>query len=325
MKESGMLTLFATPKPFQGHIGVIQRNALESWKRLDSDIEIILFGDEEGTQEVCAEMGLRHEPQVERSPEGTKYVSSIFDRAQEIARHDVLCYSNCDIVLMQDFRSAIEQTAFWKPQFLMVGRRWDVDVTAPLNFADLDWEKTLAGLAHREGFQRLYYNIDYFAFRRGLYREIPPLVIGRVWWDHWLIWKANDSGAAVVDASDVVCAVHQNHDYSYHPDGQAGVWYDEAAKRNLRVAGGRWHAHTMEDAKYRLTNSEFTRQRLSWLAPGKRLARDAWRSARAAIRTRLWHPLLNVSRSARHAIGLDHRVAERIQREPVVRRHPLDR
>lgn len=29
-----MLTIFATPKPFQGHVGIIQRNAIGSWVRL---------------------------------------------------------------------------------------------------------------------------------------------------------------------------------------------------------------------------------------------------------------------------------------------------
>ena len=28
-----MITFFTTPKPFLGHIGIIQRNAIESWKR----------------------------------------------------------------------------------------------------------------------------------------------------------------------------------------------------------------------------------------------------------------------------------------------------
>jgi hypothetical protein len=41
-----MLTLFTTAKPFEGHSGVIQRNALKSWKLLHPDIEIILFGDD---------------------------------------------------------------------------------------------------------------------------------------------------------------------------------------------------------------------------------------------------------------------------------------
>ena len=99
-----MLTLFGTPKPFRGHIGVIQRNALQSWKLLNPDVEIILFGDDEGTAEVCAELGLRHEPHVERHESGMKYLSYMFERTQSIARHDYLCYSNCDIVLMSDFR-----------------------------------------------------------------------------------------------------------------------------------------------------------------------------------------------------------------------------
>ena len=29
--RSAMLTIFTTPKPFRGHIGIIQRNALKSW------------------------------------------------------------------------------------------------------------------------------------------------------------------------------------------------------------------------------------------------------------------------------------------------------
>ena len=123
-----MLTLFSTPKPFVGHIGIIQRNALMSWKLLDPDIEIILFGDEPGTAEICRELGLRHEPNVERSSEGTKLVRSIFGPAQRIARHSVLCYVNCDIILGNDFRNAIARASDWAQRFLIVGRRWDSDI-----------------------------------------------------------------------------------------------------------------------------------------------------------------------------------------------------
>ena len=58
------MTLFTTPKAFRGHIDVIQRNALKSWKLLDHDVEIIVFGDDEGAAEVCGELGLRHEAEV---------------------------------------------------------------------------------------------------------------------------------------------------------------------------------------------------------------------------------------------------------------------
>ncbi len=65
-----MLTLFSTPKPFRGHNGIIQRNALKSWKLLHPDAEVILFGNEEGAEEICRELGLRYEPDVERSSLG---------------------------------------------------------------------------------------------------------------------------------------------------------------------------------------------------------------------------------------------------------------
>ena len=48
-----MLTFFTTAKPFKGHSAIIQRNALKSWTLLDPDIEVILFGDEEGAAEVA--------------------------------------------------------------------------------------------------------------------------------------------------------------------------------------------------------------------------------------------------------------------------------
>src|SRR5438067_1262389 len=99
-----MLTIFSTPKPFRGHVKITQYNALRSWTLLDPKIEIILFGDEEGAQEAAREFGLRHEPSVRRSEKGTKYLGYLFDRAQEVSRHDVLCYVNCDIILMSDFR-----------------------------------------------------------------------------------------------------------------------------------------------------------------------------------------------------------------------------
>ena len=114
-----MLTLFTTPKAFRGHIGVIQRNALRSWTLLDADVEVIVFGDDEGAAELCEELGIRHIAEVERSASGAKQLASIFGRAQEMARHDVLCYLNCDIVLTQDFVQAVRTVRAWRDRFLI--------------------------------------------------------------------------------------------------------------------------------------------------------------------------------------------------------------
>jgi hypothetical protein len=51
----------------------------------------------------------------------------------------------------------------------------------------------------------------------------------------------DESGAAVVDASNAVMAIHRKHDYGYHPAGKAGVWSDELSRRNYMLSGGRRH------------------------------------------------------------------------------------
>jgi hypothetical protein len=299
-----VLTIFSTPKPFLGHINVIQRNALRSWKLLHPDVEVILFGDDAGAAEVCREFGARHEPEVLRSELGTKRLDSIFNRAQQVARHPAVCYANCDIILTQDFLDAHRALAAWNHNHLMVGRRWDTDVTEPLHFENQNWQEQTVSLAHREGIQRFYHNIDYFLFPRGLYKQIPPLVIGRIWWDHWLVGKAHALGTAVVDVSEVVCAIHQNHDYGYHAKGIEGVWNDDDARRNLELAKADTRLATIEDAPYRLTSRSIEKNNFYWLAPAKRSLRIASRRVRGTVRTRLWHPFLNATRSLRHAIGL---------------------
>src|SRR5216684_5452992 len=164
-----MLTIYTTAKPFHGHTGVIQRNALQSWKALDPGIEVILFGDDPGAAETCRELGLRHEPFMERNEFGTKRLDFMFARAQEIARHPLLCYINCDIILLPEFCRALERVQAVHNAFLMVGRRWDVDVPQPADFQEPGAADGLRQLALRSGVRRGPDAVDYFAFRRGFY------------------------------------------------------------------------------------------------------------------------------------------------------------
>jgi hypothetical protein len=295
-----MLTLFSTPKPFKGHIATIQLNALRSWTLLHPDVEVIVFGDEEGTAAVCCALGLRHVEYVERSESGTKYVNYLFGKAQEIAKHDLLCYLNCDIVLMDDFLRAIERLMCWRKNFLMIGRRWDTNVGSLLEFLQQGWQDRLLDLARSRGVQRSASEIDYFVFQRGLYRNIPPLVNGRIYWDNWLVWKAGKLKVPVVDATPVVVAVHQNHDYGYHPGGLAGVWDDTESERNRQLAGGFRHLHCINDASYVLESHAIRRNYRRWLVP---LQREFFQFRGTLIRR---------TRPLRQRFGLTHRALVRL-------------
>jgi hypothetical protein len=300
-----MLTFFTTAKPFADHNGMIQRNALKSWTLLRPDVEVILFGDDEGAAEIARELGIRHEPQVERNEHGTKRLDYLFARAQAIAHHDLLCYINCDILLMQDFHRALERVKAAHSRFLMVGRRWDAEIHEPRDFEKKDWEKRLRDEVLRNGKQRTPEWIDYFAFTRGLYGpDMPRLVIGRVFWDNWLLWKARSSNSPVVDASAMIIAVHQNHDYGYHPQGKAGVFHGEESGRNYELAGGWKHLQTIADADEVLREDGLKANTLRHWAAAKRFVRQAFRMLLHDMVEPMWFLLLRITRPARRMFGL---------------------
>lgn len=134
----------------------------------------------------------------------------------------------------------------------MVGQRWDLDVTAPLDFTAPDWENALRHRAHTQGRLHPPSGIDYFVFPRGLWGAIPPFALGRTAWDQWLIFRALQRRASVIDATQVVCAVHQNHDYSHAGGSKAQLWSGEEAQRNRQLTG-RAIGYSIVDARWKLT------------------------------------------------------------------------
>lgn len=137
----------------------------------------------------------------------------------------------------------------------MVGQRWDLDVDEPLDFRSDDWEASLRARVAADGKLHERWGIDYFVFQRDLWGEIPPFAIGRPSYDNWLIWRARSLGVPVIDATQAVIAVHQNHGYSrqlQRPDG-AWDWQDVETGRNLDLAGGHQYAFNIQDATWSLT------------------------------------------------------------------------
>jgi hypothetical protein len=208
-----VITLFTCPKPFRGHIGIIQRNAIKSWTLLKPKPEIILIGDEEGILEVCKELDLIHIPTIEKNEFGTPLVSSVFQIGQENATQPIVGYINADIILMNSFLNAVNTVVERMAKFLMVGRRWDVAITELLNFESDRWETNVLNIVKQSGTLHWLGGMDYFVFPRGMYREIPDMAIGRLAWDNWFVWRARANHIDVVDATSAVIIVHQNHEY----------------------------------------------------------------------------------------------------------------
>jgi hypothetical protein len=215
------VTFCAVPKPFQGHVGIIQRNAVRSWLSLEPRPEIVLLGDDAGVAELCEEFGLRHVPCLQRNEFGTPLLDDIFTQMQQTAETETLLYVNADIILFNDMLRAITLVADKLPDFLLAGRRWDYDLTEPLAITATDWQAELRADVARHARQANPASIDYFAFRPGLWPRIPPFALGRFMWDTWLLDNALENQRQVVDCSEFVTAVHQNHDYTHIPGVKA--------------------------------------------------------------------------------------------------------
>lgn len=247
-----MLTIFTVPKPFRGHVGEIQRNAIESWCALRPDVQVVLVGDEEGVEKAAQDAGVEHVGGLARNDRGTPRVDSAFECAAPVARWPLWCLVNADIVLLEDFPRAIERIASAFNEFLLVGESRDLDIEAGTGLSDAAVRSQLRKRALDCGRLRGYAALDFFVFPKRLFDPVPPFFIGRACFDNWLVWRARELRCPVVDVTHSVVAVHQSHDYSHVPGGLEEAYYGEEARYNEQLAGGREHIYSLHDATHRL-------------------------------------------------------------------------
>ncbi|MEB3265252.1 MAG: hypothetical protein VKN13_01410 [Cyanobacteriota bacterium] len=242
-----MLTLFTVPKAFVGHIGVIQRNAIRSWQACVPDAQIILFGCDEGVAEVAAEMNVEHCASVRLSAYGAPMLDSIFVQARSRARHGILCFANSDII----FRGDLGALASLDQPFLAIGESIDAEVFEPISFENPHWRSGFAENDRTRG----PFALDFFFFRRELYDDMPPFRIGRARYDNWMVWRALQQGAMVVDITQSLRAVHQRHDYAHLAGGRNEAYRGFDARQNEKLAGiwCYFYLHSVHDARFVLT------------------------------------------------------------------------
>jgi hypothetical protein len=259
-----VLTIFTAPKPFQGLIDIIQRNAVSSWLQMGSLVEVLLIGDEGGIAEVADQMGVHHYPQVERNDLGTPLVNSIFQIAHDHSRNPYLCFVNTDIIIMDDLLSNLERISKIFEQFLIVGQRWDMSIDELIRF-DKGWSERLRKELRRRGNLHPPAGSDYFIFPRSTFDDIPALTIGRAGWDNWMIYKGRAKGIAVIDATSAITIIHQDHDYDHLPEGKPHYNLPESDD-NVRLGGGQETIFTLNDANWIIRDGELERR--GWVHAG---------------------------------------------------------
>jgi len=235
------LTLFAIPKPFVGHIGEIQRNAIRSWAQLQPNASIILFGqDDPGLTAIADETGADVVP-LSVNDNGTPLLADAFDYVHANCQSDLFCYINCDIIFgPQLLRVAERLLNLQLDSFLGIGQRTTWPADGELDMSQQTNVERLIGRVRRYSKPDSIVCKDYFLFTPDLFRFVPGFLVGRGNWDNWMVAHAKDQGVPVIDLTARLPAIHQQHDYSHVPGGRRNAYvFGKEARENQSLAGGR--------------------------------------------------------------------------------------
>ncbi len=246
------LTIFISPKGFEReHIITIQTNAIRSWKALKRDVDIVLIGDDPGVAEAAKALDVRFVGDVRRNESGTPLLSDIFEIARRTSDAPLLAYVNADIILFPEFVDIAKRIAVSEEKFLLVGQRWDLDQRALIDYSD-GWEARLKEDIRTRARRHPIGGSDYFIFPRDCFRSIPDFAIGRSGWDNWMFYEARRQGWKLIDCSEAIDIIHQDHDYAHLPGGQAHYRLPESAK-NVELGGGKRTIFNLLDCDFALT------------------------------------------------------------------------
>ena len=254
-----MITLFATTKSFTDIFKTIQLNALNSWRALSNDIQIIIFGDSDGSDEAAKEIGADYVPDVRCSPQGTPYLSDLFLQADKRAKFPIMTFINADIILPNNFLEPISIIQKRFKKFLMVGHRWDMDIVKIINFnksieSKLFWEE-----AKKMSIRHACTGIDYFVFSKKTFGKLPDFIIGRPGFDNWIIWNARRRFVPIVDTTEIVQVIHQNHHFKFHNlTADPKIIPEEEGNFNKKLHKGR--TLNILDSTYKFSEGEILRK-----------------------------------------------------------------
>ena len=194
------LAIFAPVKSYEGLTWGIHKCSLGNWQTVFCGADIIEF---EGPLIPFREMVVA----VEHDSDA-----------------DWMMYANADILFDKSqieklWRSLIEQHPVeLEGDFLLTGQRIDILE---------DGSKRL----HRPS------GMDYFVFRRGMFKNLPKVTMGRAYCDNALVAYCLRRDIPVIDASFALRVEHQFHDYGHIAGGRSSVWHGEEAMANKHDNG----------------------------------------------------------------------------------------
>ena len=145
---------------------------------------------------------------------------------------------------------------------MAVGHRWDLDVAESIDFKDDMVFRKFWENAYKKAKKHACTGIDYFIFKKGTFKNILDLAIGRFGWDNWLLWKVRRMRIPLIDMSDEIFVIHQDHSYSFDNfKNKTDILKNDDGKNNqIKIDG---QTLNLLDANYHLVNKRIKKKRSS--------------------------------------------------------------
>lgn len=252
-----MITLFSPMRPFVGDIEIVQKQAINNWLRMSPSCEIFLIDDEESTTaEKTDGMDVKI-IDVKRSISGVPLLDSMFEEVLKIAKYDVICYITADILLPKNFTHEIvnfdKLSSHKFGDYVGIGCRYDLldDSISKIDLNDDEYYD----LCLKNSVKRKRSGIDLWVINRKINVKYLPFPIGRCLTDNWFVAYCKYNNIKVVDFSDQIKMVHQNHT---KPAKQSEYFLTEKIICHVLFKDASKKAMDIFDADYIYMNSKFS-------------------------------------------------------------------
>jgi len=193
---------------FEGIFDVIQKNAINSWlNNTDCGIYLHSYAVDECYASNERIVHMPHKLGKNGIPELRFMWDKMVQASIDSCLADTSLLLNADNILVSD-PSRIA-SILWKEGFdgmyLAIGQRTNISADSLI----IDWDEF-----HPGGKLHPTCGVDYFIF--GLpqdwdFLDIPPVELGAMRYDQWIVRQALDNGVPVIDITDGFTVYHQDH------------------------------------------------------------------------------------------------------------------
>jgi hypothetical protein len=235
-----MITIYAgmyNRRLLEGAYGQLYLNGIRSWQALDPAPEIIIVGEAKYLADDCTQLGLRFVP-VQCGDDGVPLMRDYMAAAEAAASYPIRMWACPDVLLFQDLYTSLRYVDQYLKQYVCVGRRYELDIKADLDFTNGTAEALLEKARAANNLEHGVV-VSYMAYKDTVWQDMPAFRLDGSAMDNWMVWQAIRQGVPVIDITGTATAIHQKHGRAGTP-GPAVAYNKSLLPEDFFFAG----AHT---------------------------------------------------------------------------------